>query len=109
VTHVRFSRPKFSSFIFILTSLSFQNKPKSRLFSENIPKYSPVLIPFFEAANALCVADTDHDRQKQAHDQNPRSFQSPKFEANMMFFVQIILNCLVSVSGYYLSVLRGFP
>ena len=92
-----------------ITSLSLQNNQKSGLFSENIPEYSPVLIPFFEAANALCMADPDHDRPKQAQDQNPRSFQGPEFEANMVFFVQITLNCRVSGSGHYRSVLRGFP
>jgi hypothetical protein len=32
------------------------------------------------------VADPDHDRPKQAQDQNPRSFQGQEFEANMVFF-----------------------
>jgi hypothetical protein len=60
-----------------IASPSCQNNPKSRLFSENIPKYSSIFVPF---ANGIHVADRDHDRLKQGQDQNPRSFGGLEFE-----------------------------
>jgi hypothetical protein len=55
------------------------------------------------------MADRDHDKSKEAHDQNPRSFQDRKFEAYKEFFCQITLNYQGSGFGSNRGVLRGFP
>jgi hypothetical protein len=66
-----------------IVSPSFQNTRKYRLFSENVPKYSSILVPFFEAANGLHAADPNHDRPKQGQDQNPPIFQGLEFGCNL--------------------------
>ena len=54
------------------------------------------------------MADPDHERLKQAHDQNLRSFWGSELGCNMGIFYQITLKYLIFGAELNRSVLRGF-